>query len=141
MTNRRQTMFNTVTPEAAGISSRAVQKFFRKLEERGLYTHGVLLMRGDDIFAEGYWAPFTVDTIHRMYSQTKSFAGIAIGLLADEGKLHLDDPLAEYFPEKIHTPLHPWLAAQTIRQTLMMETVGQSGYWFYDETAIDRTEY
>ena len=24
---------------------------------------------------------------------------------------------------------------------LMMETTGQSGYWFYDDTAIDRTEY
>ena len=139
--NRRQTMFNKITPEAAGISSRAVHKFFRKLEERGLYTHGVLMMRGDDIFAEGYWAPFTKDTIHRMYSQTKSFVGIAIGLLVDEGKLQLDDTLASYFPEKIHGELNPWLSAQTIRQTLLMETTGQSGYWFYDETAIDRTEY
>lgn len=134
-------MFNQITPEQAGISSRAVHKFFRKLEERGLYTHGVLMMRGNNIFAEGYWAPFHKDTIHRMYSQTKSFAGIAIGLLADEGKLRLDDTLAGYFPEKIHGELNPRLASQTIRQTLMMETTGQSGYWFYDDTAIDRTEY
>ena len=134
-------MFNTITPERAGISSRAVTKFIRKLEQRGLYTHGILMMRGNDIFAEGYWAPFTKDTIHRMYSQTKSFAGIAIGLLEEEGKLNLDDTLAGYFPEKYREELHPWLAGQTIRQTLMMETTGQSGYWFYDDTAIDRTEY
>lgn len=134
-------MFNTITPEQAGISSRAVAKFIRKLEERGLYTHGILLMRGNNIFAEGYWAPFTKDTIHRMYSQTKSFAGIAIGLLEEEGKLRLDDTLASYFPEKIHGELHPWLAEQTIRQTLLMETTGHSGYWFTDDTAIDRTEH
>lgn len=134
-------MFNIITPEQAGISSKAVEKFIRKLEERGLYTHGILLMRGDSIFSECYWAPFTKDSIHRMYSQTKSFVGIAIGLLEEEGKLNLDDTLASYFPEKIHSRLHPWLAEQTIRQTLLMETTGPSGYWFYDDTAIDRTEY
>lgn len=134
-------MFNIITPERAGISSRAVTKFIRKLEERGLHTHGILLMRGDDIFAECYWAPYTKDSIHRMYSQTKSFVGIAIGLLEEEGKLQLDDTLASYFPEKIHTPLHPWLAAQTIRQTLLMETTGRTNYWFFDETAVDRTEH
>ena len=133
-------MFNTITPEQAGISSDAVTKFIRKLEERGLYTHGILMMRGQDIFAESYWAPYHQDSIHRMYSQTKSFVGIAIGLLEEDGKLRLDDTLASYFPEKIHTEPDPWLADQTIRQTLMMETTGQSSYWFTDETATDRTE-
>lgn len=134
-------MFNTITPEQAGISSKAVAKFIRKLEERGLYTHGFLMMRGDDIFCECYWAPYNKDSIHRMYSQTKSFAGIAIGLLEEEGKLRLDDTLASCFPEKIHGELHPWLRKQTIRQTLLMETTGHSSYWFTDETAIDRTEH
>lgn len=133
-------MFNTISPEQAGISSAAVTKFITKLEQRGLYTHGFLLMRGDSIFSECYWAPYTKDSIHRMYSQTKSFAGIAIGLLEEEGKLNLDDTLASYFPEKIHSELDPWLAAQTIRQTLTMETTGHSSYWFTDETAVDRTE-
>lgn len=134
-------MFNTITPEQAGISSKAVSKFLRKLEERGLYTHGVLMMRGDDIFSEFYYAPFRKDTIHRMYSQTKSFAGIAIGLLEEEGKLSLDDTLASFFPEKIHGELNPWLASQTVRQTLMMETTGHTASWFTDPTAQDRTEH
>ena len=134
-------MFNIITPEQAGISSKAVAKFIRKLQERGLYTHGILMMRGDDIFSECYWAPYNKDSIHRMYSQTKSFVGIAIGLLEEEGKLKLDDTLAGYFPEKIHTPIHPWLASQTIRQTLLMQTTGHSGYWFTDDTAVDRTEH
>lgn len=134
-------MFHTVTPEQAGISSAAVSKFIRKLEERGLCTHGILLMRGDAIFGECYWAPFDKDTIHRMYSQTKSFVGVAIGLLEEEGKLSLDDPICSYFPEKYTGPLHPWLQEQTIRQMLTMQTTGQSGNWFFDTTAVDRTEY
>lgn len=134
-------MFNHITPEQAGISSKAVTKFIRKLGERGLYNHGILMMRGDDIFAEAYWAPYNKDSVHRMYSQTKSFVGIAIGLLQEEGKLKLDDTIASHFPEKITVPLHPWQASQTIRQMLMMETAGTSANWFYDETATDRTEH
>lgn len=134
-------MFKMITPEEAGISSRAVTKFLRKLEERGEYMHGVLLMRGENVFSECYWAPYNRDSIHRMYSQSKSFVGIAIGLLEEEGKLNLDDPLADYFPERLHKPLHPWLASQTIRQTLLMETTGRNPSWFLDETAVDRTEF
>lgn len=134
-------MFKTVTPEQAGISSRAVSKFLRKLEERGEYMHGVLMMRGEHIFSECYWAPYHRDSIHRMYSQTKSFVGIAVGLLEEEGKIRLDEPLASYFPEKIRGQLHPWLASQTIRQTLLMETTGRNPSFFLDETAVDRTEH
>ena len=39
------------------------------------------IAKGDDIFFEKYWAPFTADTLHRMYSVTKSFVSIAIGFL------------------------------------------------------------
>lgn len=135
-------MFNTVTPEQAGISSRAVSKFLRKLEERGVYMHGLLMMRGQNIFSECYWAPYRRDSVHRMYSQTKSFVGIAIGLLEEEGKLNLDDTIVSYFPEKIHGTPDPWLAKQTVRQMLLMETTGRNTTsWFLDETAVDRTEH
>lgn len=134
-------MFKSITPEQAGISSAAVSKFLSKLHERGLYMHGVLLARGHEIFTEAYWAPFNRDSIHRMYSQTKSFVGIAIGLLEEEGKLSLDDCLSEHFPEKLACPLDPRLSSQTIRQTLTMETTGPSDSWFRNETAVDRTEY
>ena len=94
-------MFEKITPEQAGISSKNVTKFIKMLEKRGATTHGFLFMRGDKIFAEGYWKPFHQDYLHRQYSQTKSFIGIAIGLLEEEGKLNLDDKIVDYFPEKI----------------------------------------
>lgn len=134
-------MFSCITPEQAGISSNAVLKFMRKLEQRGLYSHGVLMMRGDSIFCEGYWAPWHKEAIHRMYSQTKSFVAIAIGLLEEEGKLTLSDRIADLFSEKIHTTISPWLAEMTIRDMLMMETTGSGNNWFQDQSAYDRTEH
>ena len=108
-------MLNTITPEQAGISSNYVAEFIRSLERKGVCMHSVLLMKGSDIFAEYYWDPFDRDTGHRMYSQTKSYVAIAIGLLEEDGKLNLDDPIANYFPEKIDRELPEYLANQTIR--------------------------
>ena len=102
-------MFEKITPEQAGISSEKVIKFIEKLEKRGARTHAILFMKGDKIFAEGYWKPFHQDFCHRMYSQTKSFVGIAIGLLEEEGKLSLDDTIASYFPEKIDGEISEYL--------------------------------
>ena len=135
-------MFTEITPEQAGISSRSVSRFLQKLEQRGLYTHSVLLARGSRIFCEGYWAPYTADSLNRLYSQTKSFEGIAICLLADEGKLGLDDRIVDHFPEKIHCEIPAHLAHQTIRHMLTMQTSRPDDItWFVDKSAVDRTEF
>ena len=84
-------MFTKVTPESCGIESRRVREFLEYLEDSGLVTHGLLMLKDDKVFTEAYWKPFDQDFCHRMYSQTKSYVGIAIGLLEEEGKLSLDD--------------------------------------------------
>lgn len=91
-------MFEKITPEEAGVPSCAIESYIRTLEKRGVITHSLLLMKGESIFAEYYWKPFHKDFCHRMYSQTKSFVGIAIGLLEEDGLLTLDDPIAKFFP-------------------------------------------
>lgn len=129
-------MFERITPEAAGVSSCMVAELIRNLNKRGIQMHSLLMMKGDKLFAEYYWAPFSQSFTHRMYSQTKSYVAVAIGLLEEEGKLSLDDRMADYFPEKIDTPLHPHLANQTVRQMLTMTTVGEPDVWFntdYDD--------
>ncbi len=126
-------MFRTVTPESVGLKSKYLEKFILGLEKRKIHMHSVLLCRGYDIFGEFYWAPFDADFCHRMYSQTKSYVSVAIGLLIEEGKLLIDDKIADYFPEKIDTPLHKSLKNQTVRQMLMMSTVGCGQDWFSNE--------
>ena len=123
-------MFSTVTPEQAGISSALVEKFIRTLNKRGLAMHSVLMMRGENIFAEYYWKPFHKGFCHRMYSQTKSFVGVAIGLLEEDGKLKLSDPISRYFPEKIDFELPENLKTLTIHDMLLMETCGNTPSWF-----------
>ncbi len=119
-----------ITPEAAGVSSAAVMDFLDDLEAQCLSMHSVLLAKGESLLAECYWAPFHKDFNHRMYSETKSYAGVAIGLLAEEGKVSLDDKIIYHFPEKLDGEPHPYLAEQTVRDMLMMRTAVTSKNWF-----------
>lgn len=133
-------MFEKITPEQAGISSKTVLEFINKLEKREVTMHGMLFMKGDKIFAEGYWSPFNKDFCHRQYSQTKSFVGIAIGLLIEEGKLSLEDKIVKFFPEKMDEGKpHEYLKNQTVREMLMMTTVGGIPIKWFNSGDSDRT--
>lgn len=131
-------MFEKITPEKAGISSENVRKFIETLQARNLAMHSVLLMKGENIFAEYYWKPFDKDFCHRMYSQTKSYVGVAIGILHQEGLLKLNDKIADYFPEKIDRELPENLKNLTIEDMLTMRTCGETPNWFYHQDP-DRT--
>ena len=123
-------MFGKTTPEAAGISSRSIEKFLRLLDKRGAIMHSMLMIRDGKVLLEKYWAPFDEKFCHRMYSQTKSYAAIAIGLLEEEGKLSLDDKVSSIFPDKIDGEISEHLMGQTVRQMLTMTTVGNPANWF-----------
>ncbi len=133
-------MFNVITPEQAGIKSSQIKRTLERLNKAGLVMHSLTLVKGNDIFGEFYWKPFYKDKPHRMYSETKSFAGLGIGLLEQEGKLKLTDKLCDIFPEKIDCGkvVPEWLREQTVRDMLLMETSCHPPHWF-NHTDPDRT--
>lgn len=114
--------FKNSTPEKAGIKSSNVKAFLKALNDAGIAMHSVLLSRGDKLFCEAYWAPNKPEDNHRMYSCTKSYVGIALMQLAEEGVVNLDDKIIDFFPECLPEKVHPYLAAQTIRHMLNMKT-------------------
>ena len=119
-----------ITPEKAGISSAKIQEFIDVLEQKQLSTHDVILMKGNDIIFEKYWAPFNKDFLHRMYSVTKSFVAVAIGFLEQDGMIDLNDKIVKYFPDenKKHNEVN--MQKQTIRDMLMMSTSRLDCGWF-----------
>lgn len=133
-------MIGYTTPQAAGFTQAQIDGFLKELRLNELNMHSVLLLRGNDIFFEKYWAPFDADRPHRMYSVTKSFVSIAVGCLADEGKIRLDDPIVRYFPDKLPAQVSPLLQAQTIRQMLTMTTCFAGSNWFLPGVE-DRTAF
>lgn len=114
--------FIKVAPEEVGIPSSAVLRFVERLEKKKLPMHSVLMARSGKIMAEGYYRPFHKDKFQRMYSISKSFVSIAIGLMADEGLISINDRIADYFPELLPDEVHPYISDMTIRDLLMMAT-------------------
>ncbi|MBQ9832193.1 MAG: serine hydrolase [Clostridia bacterium] len=119
--------FKRVTPESQGLSSLAVKKLISEIEKnnRCFSVHGIMLLRHGNVIAESYWAPYKAHVPHMLYSMSKSFTSTAIGMLADEGLLSLDENLNNIFEEfapkqSLFFPSAPM--GITVRQLLTMKS-------------------
>lgn len=85
------------------------------------------MARHGQLALEAYYTPYDANTKHRLFSVSKSFTSIAIGLLCEEGKLSLNDPIVSYFADMLPANPHPpYLTAMTIENMLSMETCHSS---------------
>lgn len=99
------------------------EKLNEKFKRYNIDIHSYAIMHHEDIVLEHYNEPFSETFLHRLYSATKTFAGIAIGKLADEGKISLDKPISSYFEDKFDmSQTHPYVKEVTVRDALMMST-------------------
>ena len=82
-----------VLPEEVGVPSEAIKQLIENLENNRIPLHSIMVARHGKLVAEGYCAPYKYDTLHRMFSVTKSFTSLAIGLLEQEGKIRITDKI------------------------------------------------
>lgn len=120
---KRQAIDNThsVTPESLGISSRAVSRWVEKMDKIG-GIHSFVLLRHGKTVAEGWWNPYRPMDRHMLYSLSKSFTSTAIGMVADEGKLDLDERVADIFADCLPASPDPNLRSMRVRDLLCMTT-------------------
>lgn len=74
-----------------------------RFEERSIECHSLMIVRHGHIVAEGWWAPYSAQHPHLLYSLTKSFTSIAVGLAISDRLLSLDDRVVDVLPE--HVPV------------------------------------
>ena len=115
------------TPEAAGIPSGAIDRYIQRLTDARLLMHDVLIARNGALVYEAYWKPIDEHFRHREYSCSKSFVSAAVGLLIENGKLHLEDRCVDFFADIAPEDAHPWLKEMTIRDCLRMSTCYEAG--------------
>ncbi len=92
--------FPRSTPEAQGISSAAILPFVEEAEQKLDALHSIMIVRHGQVVAEGWWAPYAANEPHMLYSLSKSFTSTAVGLAVAEGKLSVDDPVLNFFPDE-----------------------------------------
>ncbi len=110
------------SPEELGVSSSGILKFVEALENQEDATHGFVILRKGYVVAEGWWAPYHREAPHKLYSLSKSFTSTAIGMLSDEGKIDIDDPVVSFFPDDIPKDPSDHLKFLRVRDLLTMTT-------------------
>jgi CubicO group peptidase (beta-lactamase class C family) len=96
------------SPSSQGVDARGVEAFLDALErDPAIEPHSMMLLRHGHVVAAGWWAPFTADRPHLLYSLSKTFTATALGFAVDEGLIDLDERVVDAFPEfasEITTP-------------------------------------
>ncbi|MCL4507842.1 MAG: beta-lactamase family protein [Chloroflexi bacterium] len=109
-------------PEAQGIVSRAILDFVSYAEQNIEALHSLMLLRHGHVVAEGWWSPYGRDIPHMLFSLSKSFTSTGIGLAVAEGRLTVDDPILQFFPEDAPAKPSEHLKAMRVRHLLAMYT-------------------
>ncbi|MFC6155883.1 serine hydrolase domain-containing protein [Kribbella jiaozuonensis] len=89
------------TPAAAGMSSSSILALLDELEARSIECHSIMVVRRGHVVAEGWWTPYSAERPHLLYSLTKSFTSIAVGLVIADGLLSLDDRVIDVLPDHV----------------------------------------
>ncbi len=114
--------FDRVAPQEKGVDPDSIRRVLEALDKRNIPMHSLLILKDDRLIFEKYYAPYKKDTLHRMFSISKSFTATAVALLTMEEKFSLDDKIADYFPEYVDDSTHPYIKMMTIRNMLQMRT-------------------
>ena len=131
-------LMEPATPESQGVSSEAILKFIDGCEKtfggdgHGA-MHGFVIVRHGKVIAEGSWKPFdTLNETHMLYSHSKSFTSSAIGFLADEGKIDLDERIVDLFSNDVPAKVSENLRQLRVRDLLTMN-VGKKDHVLRDD--------
>ena len=100
-------IFLTFVQAAADERTDRVDEIFEMFDSTHTPGAAVLVLRDDEVlYKQAYGmaslelgVPNTTETVFRLGSVSKMFTGAAIALLAEEGRISLDDSVTKYFPE------------------------------------------
>ena len=124
--------FGKSKPAQAGIPAGRLLDYLNTLEQKRFCMHSVMVVKDGKQVLDAYYKPFGPESRHRMYSSSKSMVSIAVGILAEEGKISLDDPVSRYFTDLLPKEPHPFVMKATVRDLLRMATAfEQNSYTLY----------
>jgi CubicO group peptidase (beta-lactamase class C family) len=92
------------------------------VERSEIELHSLMALRHGHVVAEGWWAPYTADRPHLLYSLSKSFTSIAVGLAIEEGLLGVGDSLLTHLREFAPADVDERVWAITVDDALRMAT-------------------
>ncbi|MFZ7088438.1 serine hydrolase domain-containing protein [Curtobacterium sp. RRHDQ10] len=115
------TTFPHRPPTTLDIDPAGIDAFVTALETTpGVEPHSLMLLRGGAVVTEGWWAPYSPDRVHLLYSLSKSFTSAAVGIAVGDGLVDLDAAVLDHFPELDADVVDPRSRRIRVRHLLAM---------------------
>lgn len=92
------------------------------MRQKDTDIHGIMVLRHGNVIGEKYNEPFAAEYSHTLYSASKTFTAVAVGLAIQDSLLHLDDHLIDFFPYVLPDVVSDSLAAITVHDLLCMQS-------------------
>ncbi|MFF0200470.1 serine hydrolase domain-containing protein [Streptomyces sp. NPDC005017] len=111
------------TPAAQGVDATGVLALLDALDAApDIEPHSLMILRHGHVVAAGWWAPYTPERPHLLYSLSKSFTSTAAGFALAEGLIGLDDTVVSHFPEFEAEITDPRSRAMLVRHAATMSS-------------------
>lgn len=125
-------------PEDMGLHSADVLSFFDQMTSFGPQSecHSAIVMRHGCVVGEAYPRPFRPEYSQTLYSCSKTFAAVAVGIAISQNRLSLDDRVAAILHTSLPDSVSPELAKMTVRDLLTM-TSGIKPDWTMRNSSTD----
>ena len=109
-------------PSDQGVHARAIDGLLDDIAAHDIEVHSLMVLRHGVVVAEGWWAPYTAERKHLVYSLSKSFTSVAMGFAVDAGLVGLDDRVLDHLgafaPDEPDERYHRYL----VRHALSMSS-------------------
>lgn len=82
--------------------------------------HSIMALKNGKVIYEDYFAGTAPDSLHEVYSVSKTVLALAAGFAVEEGRFSVDDKVIDYFPGILPGNVSDTLSSMTIKHLLTM---------------------
>jgi CubicO group peptidase (beta-lactamase class C family) len=107
-------------PSELNVDAARVLGYLDAVEAAGMDLHSLMILRHGSVVAEGWWAPYRSDDIQLLYSLSKTFLAMAVGIAIGEERFRAEDLVADLLPDLVPVPLPEYLRQLRVRHLLSM---------------------
>ena len=107
---------------ANGVNADAVYNYVKESSENGIYIRAMQIVKGKEPMLRMAFEPYDFEAPMHLYSLSKSFTSIAVGICVDEGLLSPDTKMCELFADKMPNEMTDALREVKLHDLLSMQS-------------------
>lgn len=107
------------TPECL---ASAMDSLWIKAAAEGINLHSLMIVAGDSVVYSHWAEGFHPDSLHFLYSVSKTFTSLGVGLAISDSLLTLNERIIDIFPDCLPDSVGENLAAMTVENLLTMSS-------------------